>query len=76
MLTLLAHGGMLCPDEALAALTAVGASGGLIFMVKLRWHRIRVWVGFRLIARHLRRCHGECNFVFSYAPGKGILAPR
>lgn len=73
---LLAHGGTLCPDEMLAALTAVGASGGLIFMAKLRWHRIRMWVGFRLIARHLRRCHGECNFEDAFAGRVGVHAPR
>jgi len=79
---LMAHGGALCPDEMLAALTAMGASGGLIFMLKLRWHRIKCWVGFRLIARHLAKCHGECNwlpaaergFVFTYAPGRGVFS--
>lgn len=74
MHVLLAHGGTLCPEEML--IVAGAASLGFGFWCKYYWHRAKVWVGFRLIARHLRHCHGECNFVFSYAPGKGVVSPQ
>ena len=69
MIALLAHGGMLCPEEALA----VVAGAGSIWWIKLHWWSLLRKVGFWLIARHLAKCHGECNFQ---ARRYSVLAPR
>lgn len=63
MIALMAHGGMLCPDEVLAGLSAAGAVGGMSWMLVNKWHSLRRKVGFWLLARHIV---GRCNHTCTY----------
>lgn len=50
-----------CPQETEAVIAGAGAAGMMALGLRWRWHQIKTWVGYRLLALHLHKCDATCG---------------